>query len=268
MNNNPIGVFDSGIGGLTVVKEIIKRLPNERIIYLGDTARVPYGTRGKEVIKKFALELVNFLLKKKVKVLVVACNTISSICLNEIKKISPTPVLGVIEGAALEAAKITKSNTIGVIGTQATISSQSYEKAIKKVKPQVTIITQACPLFVPLVEEGFAENIATRLIAKQYLKKFKDKKVDTLILGCTHYPLLKKVIQKIVGEKVKLIDSAKPTAILLQELLEKNNLRSKTKKGKDEIFVTDDLQRVYNVASSFLGIALNGINGKMERISL
>lgn len=265
MNNNPIGVFDSGIGGLTVVTEIIKQLPNESIIYLGDTARVPYGTRSKEVIKKFALELTRFLLKRKVKFLMVACNTISSTCLDVIENISPVPVLGVIKDAAMESLKTTKTNIIGVIGTTATISSCSYEKAINKLNPEAKIITQACPLFVSLAEEGLTSDKATELIAKNYLKKFKGTKLDTLILGCTHYPILKNIIQKVIGKKVRLIDSAKPTAKKLRELLREKNLVSEKKKAKYEFFVTDAPDRVYNVARNFLGQTLDG---KFKKVTL
>lgn len=265
MNNNPIGVFDSGIGGLTVVKEILKELPNENLIYLGDTARVPYGTRGRQVVKRFALELANFLLKRKVKFLVVACNTISSICLDAIKDISPTPALGVIEEPAKKAAKETKTNVIGVIGTQATISSKSYEKAIKKLNPKAKVISVACPLFVPLAEEGLIDDKATLLIAEEYLKSLKDAKIDVLILGCTHYPILKKVIQKVVGEKVQLIDSAKPTAIKLKEVLEKEHLMNDSKKIEYKFFVTDTPERVYKVAATFLGSTLDG---KLKKINL
>lgn len=272
MNNNPIGVFDSGIGGLTVVKEILKELPNEKIIYLGDTARVPYGTRGKEVIKKFALELTNFLLKKQVKMLVVACNTISSICLEDIAKACQIPVLGVIDSAVLEAINTTKNNSVGVIGTRATISSLVYEKALKSINPKLTITVQACPLFVPLAEEGLINGKATELIAEKYLEKFKNPKVnkssfkiDTLILGCTHYPVLKQVVQKVVGKKVKLIDSAKPTARKLKQILNENNLINKGEKQDCEFYVTDDPERVYTVAASFFGKKLNG---KLKKVML
>lgn len=258
MNSNPIGVFDSGIGGLTVVKEILKELPNESIVYLGDTARVPYGTRGKQIIQKFSLELANFLLKRKVKFLVVACNTISSISLREIQKISQVPAIGVIDGAAETAVSVTKTNAVGIIGTPATISSKSYEKAIKKLSPKVRIISQACPLFVPLAEEGLVDNKATLFIAEKYLKAFKNTKIDTLILGCTHYPILKKVIQKIMGKNISLVDSAKPTALKLKEILEKNGLVNGKSKVKYEFFVTDAPERVKKVATTFLGQALNG----------
>lgn len=265
MNSNPIGVFDSGIGGLTVVKEILKELPEENLVYLGDTARVPYGTRGQEVIKKFALELTNFLLKRKVKFLVVACNTISSTCLDVIEYISPVPVLGVIKGAAQEAATVTKTNVVGVIGTPATISSQVYEKALKKINPKIRVITQACPLFVPLAEEGRVSDKATQLIAEEYLKKFKGTNVDILILGCTHYPVLRKVIQKVMGKNVKLIDSASPTAKKLKEILQKENLMNGEKKVKHQFFVTDAPERVKKVSGTFFGQALNG---KLKKINL
>lgn len=253
MNNNPIGVFDSGIGGLTVVKEIMKELPGENIIYIGDTARVPYGTRGKDTIIKFALELVNFLIKRKVKILVVACNTISSTCLHIIEKVSPVPVLGVIEPVVDQALKITRSEIIGLIGTPATISSRVYEEKIKTKNPKIKLLMKACPLLVPLIEEGEINNPATKLIVKDYLQRFKKTKMDTLILGCTHYPILKTVIQETVGTGIALIDSAKPTAKKLRIILEKNNLLNDTNKAKYQFFVTDDPQRVYKVAKTFLG---------------
>ncbi len=255
IKSGPIGVFDSGIGGLTVVKEIINILPNEKIIYLGDTARVPYGNRSKEAIEKFALEMVNFLLKKKVKILVVACNTISATCLDAIKKKSPVPVIGVIEGTVEEAAK--EAKTIGVIGTSATISSGVYTKTIKELNPQVIVYSQACPLFVPLAEEGLINYKATELIARKYLEKFKNKKIDTLILGCTHYPILKKIIQKTVGKKVKLIDSAKPTAKKLKQILIEKDLINKGKKQESEFYVTDAPERIYKIAIDFLGYNIN-----------
>lgn len=265
MNNNPIGVFDSGIGGLTVVAEILKQLPDESLIYLGDTARVPYGTRGNEVITQFALQLVNFLIGKKVKFLVVACNTISSISLDYIKKISPVPVLGVIESAAKQAVLYTKTGYIGVIGTQATISSQGYDKTMIKLNPKISIISQACPLFVPLAEEGLVDDKITGLVARKYLQNLKKSKIDTLILGCTHYPILKKAIQKVVGKKIYLIDSASPTVSQLKLILEKNKLKSDIKKANYQFFVTDAPQRVYNVAGKFLGIPLDG---KLKKTSL
>ena len=250
--NEPIGVFDSGIGGLTVVKEIINTLPNESIIYLGDTARVPYGTRGKAVITKFALELANYLINKKVKFLVVSCNTISATCLKSIVEISPVPVIGVIEPAVSLAIKISRNGRIGVIGTQATVDSKIYEKEIKKILPDAKVFTKSGSLFVPLVEEGLGNHFATWQIAKEYLSGFKSTGIDTLILGCTHFPLLKEVIQDIVGPEVTLVDSARPTAEVLKQKLEELNLLNE---GNHfiKILVTDAPSRVYKVAGNFFG---------------
>lgn len=264
MNNNPIGIFDSGIGGLTVTKEIVKKLPKESIIYLGDTARVPYGTRSKEVVTKFALELVTFLLKRKVKFLVVACNTISATCLEEIIKISPVPVLGVIEPTIDAAIEQSKSGKIGVIGTVGTISSGAYDRKIHGMNSKIEVIGAACPLFVPLAEEGLEKHQAAKLIAGEYLKVFKRKKIDTLILGCTHYPLLEKTIQTVIGKEVTIINSAKPTADKLEELLAEKSLFSESS-PKYEFYVTDAPERVLKVASRFFGKVLNG---SLKQISL
>lgn len=265
MNNNPIGVFDSGIGGLTVVKEILKELPNESIIYLGDTARVPYGTRSKEVITKFAIELTNFLLKRNVKCLVVACNTISAVALEEIEKICPVPVIGVVKSAVKKAVRITKNKKIGVIGTRGTIQSKAYALEIADIDPKVEVFSVSCPLFVSLVEEGLYQHKATRLVAEDYFKDFVGSDIDTLILGCTHYPLLYGIIAEIVGPSVTLIDPAKPAAEELKELLKEKNLINKKHKFKNEFFVTDAPDRVYNVARSFLGQALDG---KLKKVIL
>lgn len=264
-NQDPIGVFDSGIGGLTVVKEIIKKLPNESIIYLGDTARVPYGTRSKEIIIKFAKELTKFLIKRKVKFLVVACNTISSVALEEIKRISPVSLIGVIKPAVKKAIQITKNKKIGVIGTQSTILSKAYEIEIQKINPQVKIVSVACPLFVPLAEEGLGRHQATRFLAEDYLKRIISFGADTLILGCTHYPLLSRTILETVGPNIILIDSAEPAVEELKRILEKNKLLSDNLKPTREFFVTDAPERVYNTTNSFLGDTLNG---KLIKITL
>lgn len=256
MDKRPIGIFDSGIGGLTVVKEIVRTLPNESIIYLGDTARVPYGTRSKKIITKFALELANVLLKREVKFLVVACNTISSTCLNEIEKISPVPVLGVIVPTIKLAVKTTKINRIGVIGTPGTINSQIYERIIKKLNPKIKVLSVACPLFVPLAEEGLVSHKATKLITEDYLRSLKEKKVDTLILGCTHYPMLAEVIRSVMGKKVAVVDSASPTADALKKVLSDKNLSSNNN-AKYELYVTDAPKRVKEVAGRFFGKLLN-----------
>jgi glutamate racemase len=265
MKTAPIGIFDSGIGGLTVAKQIISLLPNENIIYLGDTARVPYGTRDKKTITQFSLELAKFLLKQKVKVLVVACNTISATSLLEIKKLSPVPVIGVIDTTVQEALEGAGTRVIGVIGTRATINSKAYEKSIKEVNIKAKIISQACPLFVPLAEEGFINHPASKLIAKEYLKLYKNSKIDTLILGCTHYPILAKLIQSTVGKKVKLIDSALPTANALKKLLqEKNLLNNGSKKPQLKFYVTDAPERVYKIANLFFDNKFPGILKKVD----
>lgn len=240
MNNLPIGIFDSGLGGLTVVKEILKVLPNENFIYLGDTARVPYGTRSKEVIIKFSLEDANFLVGKKVKCIIIACNTSSAVSTNFIKSKIKTPVFDVIQPALKYANTIFKN--IGVIGTRATILSGAY-----KVNESV-----ACPLFVPFIEEGEIKSNALELIAKKYLKNFKS--IDALILGCTHYPIIEKLIQKIVTKKVKLINPEKLVVEEVKNYLTKNNLLNNQKKlGIRQFFVTDLNPRFVKVAEMFLG---------------
>lgn len=251
MNNSPIGIFDSGIGGLTVAKEIVKLLPNESFIYLGDTARVPYGPRSKEIITKFAKELANFLLKRRVKCLVVACNTISATCLDEIKAMSLVPVFGVVEPTIELAIKITKVNRIGIIGTMGTINSRVYEKKIHKINSKIKVYSVSCPLFVPIAEEGLDSHPATRLIAEEYLKGFKIKNIDTLILGCTHYPLLKKIIGEVMGKRITLVDSAKPTAENLKKFLKDRNLLSGNEKPEYTFYVTDAPERVSKVAGRF-----------------
>ncbi len=255
MNNGSIGIFDSGIGGLTVAREIVRQLPDEGIIYLGDTARVPYGTRSKEIITKFALELVEYLLKRNVKCLVVACNTISSVALSEIEKVSPVPVMGVVKPAAKKAVSVIKNNKIGVISTVDTIQSKAYEKEIKKIDPEIEVFSVACPLFVPLVEEGLQNHQAAKLLANDYLKSIIEADVDTLVLGCTHYPLLIDVIAETVGSKVTLIDSAKPTTEELIRILQEKNLLSDGNNPTHEFLVTDAPDRVQKVANRFFGSA-------------
>lgn len=266
MYNAPIGIFDSGIGGLTVAHAIINELPNESIIYLGDTARVPYGTRDKEIICEFALELTANLLKQNIKALVVACNTISATCLEEIRKASPVPVIDVIAPTVQEAVRLSQDKKVGIIGTQATIESHIYEEEIKKLSPQSSAYTKACPLFVPLAEEGFLDHPATKLIAEEYLSELKKQDLDTLILGCTHYPLLKKVIQEVMGDSVTLIDSAQPTANALRTLLaEKNLLNSASTKAEFKFYVTNAPELGQKSVELFFG---NDHNIRLEKIAL
>ena len=263
MNNNAIGIFDSGIGGLTVAKEIAKKLPQESLIYIGDTARVPYGTRSKEIVTKFALELANFLIRRKVKCLVVACNTISSLSLDEIKRISPVPVVDVVKPAVKKAISITKNKRIGVIGTQGTILSGAYQNEIKKIDPKIRVFSVACPLFVPLAEEGLQKHKATKLVAEDYLDELAAFKIDTLILGCTHYPILYQAIVEAIGPKVALVDSAEPTTEELERILYEAGLLSENNFPKYEFFVTDAPQRVFKVASHFFGKKLNSMLKKI-----
>ena len=209
MNNRPIGVFDSGLGGLTVLKEIMKITPNENIVYFGDTARVPYGPRSKETIIKYTFQAIDFLISKNVKAIVIACNTATARASNEKYDL---PIIGVIEAGAKTAAYTTKNKIVGVIGTDGTIRSKAYNIEIAKIDPEIKIVDKACPLFVPIVEEGWANTDIASLTAKRYLEELMDKGIDSLVLGCTHYPLLKRTIGEIVGENVKLVNPARETA--------------------------------------------------------
>jgi glutamate racemase len=255
-----IGIFDSGIGGLTVTKEIFRLLPNENVVYFGDTGRYPYGPRSPEIVRKFARQDVNFLLEHNIKFIVVACNTASSLALRYIQRIYNIPMLGVIEPGARGA--ITKSTTkrIGVIGTQGTINSFAYEKALKALNGSLRIYSRACPLFVALAEEGYIDQPATRLIAEDYLGELKKKKIDTLILGCTHYPLLKHNIAAVMGNDVKLIDSAEETAKATQQALsELNLLNSSTSIGKRQFFVSDSPEKFKRISQLFLGTKIGKV---------
>ncbi|MEW6571442.1 MAG: glutamate racemase [Nitrospirota bacterium] len=250
----PIGVFDSGVGGLTVLKEIIKVLPDENTIYLGDTARVPYGIRSPHTVTRYSFENTSFLFSKDIKLLVVACNTASSISLAAINKRIPIPVVGVIEPGAEAAVRMTSNKKVGVIGTEATVKSHAYLKAIKNIDPHIDVYSLSCPLFVPLVEEGWTEGEIANLVAKRYLEGFEETGIDTLVLGCTHYPLLKKVISEILGGKVKLIDSAIETAREVRTILMKLGLKRVQKNASiREFYVTDSPERFLRVGEHFLG---------------
>lgn len=252
-DNRPIGVFDSGIGGLTVVKELTKRLPCEEIVYFGDTARIPYGTKSEIIVKRFSLEDSFFLLNMDVKMIVVACNTASAIALPILNKVLDVPVVGVIAPGARAAATYSKNKKIGVIGTAATIRSRSYRHEILECAHDVQIISQPCPLFVPLVEEGWIEDEATYLIARRYLQPFLENGVDTLILGCTHYPLLKNVLRRIMGSAVNLVDSGVETARTVKEILESKHLLAETGRIPEHRFFLSDLPyKFQNIAERFL----------------
>lgn len=267
MNKQPIGVFDSGVGGLTVAKEIFNLLPQENVIYLGDTARVPYGTRDNKTINEFSEDLVKFLLKKEVKALVIACNTMSAISYDVIKKLADDiPVVDVIAPTVEHAIDATESNAIGVIGTRATINSNEYVNQIKSKANNIDILQTACPLFVPLVEEGFVGKESTKLIAKSYLEEINKSNIDALILGCTHYPMLKDVLNEVTGDSVKIIDSAFPTAEKLKFVLkEKDLLNLDNKDPRHEFYVTDNATRSKEIADLFFS---GKFPGKIERINI
>jgi glutamate racemase len=250
----PIGVFDSGVGGLTVAKELFRQLPNEDIIYFGDTARVPYGIKSRETVIRFSIENILFLLKQDVKLICVACNTVSSVALPEIKNHFRVPLVGVITPAVREAVYATQNKRVGVIGTKGTINSRTYENEIRQLDPEVNVTAVACPLFVPLVEEGWTKGNVVVDIVRKYLEPLKQARVDTVILGCTHYPLLKPVIEEIMGGGVALIDSAKQVAIEVKKILSgENMLNKKNHRGKHKFYVSDNPEWFSGLAKRFLG---------------
>ena len=255
MSSAPIGVFDSGLGGLSAVKEFLQVLPNENIVYFGDTGRVPYGNRSNDTIKKYALQDAEFLLKHNVKMVVAACGTVSSVAKDLGDKL-PVPFTGVVAPTAFAAAQKTKNGRIGVIGTSATIKSHSYKECITKKHPDFKVFEQDCPLFVPLVENGFIgkDDQIVRLVIKRYLAPLIEADVDTLILGCTHYPILSNAISSVLGDKVQLVDSGKETAIYAAKVLKENNLLSdSTENGSCNFYVSDTPDGFKNIAGLFLG---------------
>jgi len=259
--NQPIGIFDSGIGGLTVFSELQKLLPLEDFVYLGDTARVPYGTKSSEMVLHYSQHNVKFLLEKKVKMVVVACNTASAFALLELQKYYPIPIIGVIDPGAQGAMKTSQKNRIGVIGTEGTIRSDAYAKTILRKNPKTFVVSTPCPLFVPLVEEGWLEGEVTEQVASIYLKKIISEKVDTLILGCTHYPLLKRTLKKVVGNSIQLIDSAEETALETKHILEENKiLRKENLQPTGQFFVTDSPERFRRVGELFLKTPIQKVN--------
>ena len=237
----PIGVFDSGLGGLTVVKELVDRLPHESILYFGDTARVPYGTKSPETICRFSREAAHFLLGRDVKMIVVACNTASAHALKVLAREVPVPVVGVIDAGARAAHHASESGRIGVIGTAGTIASSAYERAVRALRPAVEVHAQACPLFVPLVEEGLADHEAARLIARDYLEPLRELGIDTLVLGCTHYPAMRRLIGEVMGPAVRLIDSAEETALDVARILQEQNLMAPSDRLSVREFTVSDL---------------------------
>ncbi|MDP3722305.1 MAG: glutamate racemase [Candidatus Omnitrophota bacterium] len=261
----PVGVFDSGIGGLTVVKAMIEGLPSESIIYVGDTARVPYGTKSKSTIVKFSLENVEFLLRFGVKCIVIACNTSSSWALPTLRKYFKVPIVGVIRPGAFAAVRRTRHKRVGVIGTNATIKSRAYEIAIHRIDPTITVFSQACPLFVPLVEEGWLNGSVCRTVAQRYLQPLKHRRIDTLILGCTHYPLLASTIQQVLGPGVTLIDSAEQVAAEVRGVLTgTDTLCDQRTTPRHRFFVTDEPAHFTRLGHRFLGRLI----GSVERANM
>ncbi len=254
MNPRPIGVFDSGVGGLTVVHELQRQLPHESLIYFGDTARVPYGNKSPETVRRYAREILRFLLEREVKLVVVACNTASAHALEELQRISPVPVEGVVEPGARAAVGASRAGHIGVIGTAGTMASGAYERAIRALEPAVRVTQRACPLFVPLVEEGWLDQPATKLVAHEYLDGLRSDGIDTLVLGCTHYPLLKPLLGEVMGEGIRLIDSAEETAAAVGRALKASgNAAPPNEPGKTRFVVSDAPGQFEKVGAAFLG---------------
>ncbi|MFA4915610.1 MAG: glutamate racemase [Syntrophales bacterium] len=251
----PIGVFDSGVGGLTVVQALMERLPFEDIIYFGDTARVPYGVKSVETITHFAVQITEFLLQQDVKLLIIACNTMAAVAYHAVEALSSVPVLEVIDAGARSAVAQTRTKNVGVIGTPATISSNAYERAIHRYDPCIRITSRACPLFVPLVEEGWLDHPVTLLTAEEYLRPLlADNIIDTLVLGCTHYPLIKGSLQEVVGKEISLVDSAEAMADMTVDLLKKKELSNPGQVLPDyKFYVTDVPSRFQEIGERFLG---------------
>jgi glutamate racemase len=255
----PIGVFDSGLGGLTVAHAIMRQLPTESLIYFGDTARVPYGPKSPETVRRYSREISAYLIEQGVKAIVVACNTATAHALPVLREELDVPVIGVVEPGARAAVRATRTGHIGVIGTVGTIRSQAYVRAIHAENPDVRVTALACPLFVPLVEEGWTNHQATHLVAEEYLAPFVKDPIDTLVLGCTHYPLLKPVIGEIVGRSVRLIDSAEETAADARRMLAANDLTAAAGEGEYRFVASDDPQQFLTLGRRFLGSAIERV---------
>lgn len=249
MKKQPIGIFDSGIGGLTVFKEIRKQFPQEDIIYFGDTARVPYGPKSPQTVLNYSVQNARFLLQNGAKIIVVACNTSASVALQKLREILPIPIIGVIQPGAAHATSVTQNRKIGIIGTEGTIRSDAYSHAIKNIDPKIQVFSKACPLLVSLVEEGWEEHQISELIIREYLQDLQQQDIDTLVLGCTHYPILKKAIGKIVGKNIKLVDSAEAVAANLKEMLP--NPETETA-GSNKFYVSDNEDKFRQIATRIL----------------
>lgn len=249
MNKQPIGIFDSGVGGLTVFKEVRHKFPYEDIVYFGDTARVPYGPKSPRTVIEYSIQNARFLLQCGAKIIVVACNTSSAVALQELKKILPVLVIGVIEPGAISAINQTSTKRIGVIGTEGTIRSGAYAEAISNIDSEAQVFSRACPLFVSLAEEGWEDHPVTKLVIKEYLTPLLKNEIDTLVLGCTHYPILKNALADFVGKDIKLVDSAKAVTEQLLKVLEKTEFNTP---GSDKFYVSDNEDKFHLIASRIL----------------
>lgn len=253
MDNRPIGVFDSGLGGLTVLREIMELVPTESVVYFGDCGRVPYGTKSKETVIKYTFQDIRFLLNQDIKMIVIACNTASAHSLDRVKHSFDIPVIEVVEPGAATVARETKNKRVGVIGTAGTISTGVYEKAINKIDNSIEIFSRACPLFVPLVEEGWWDNDIALRIAEEYLNSLKQEGIDTLVLGCTHYPLLQQTISRVMGEEVKLVSSALEVARVVKKVVEEKDIaRDSRVKPVYRFYTSDSVEKFEALGSSFL----------------
>lgn len=259
MQKLAIGMFDSGVGGMTVFKEVKELLPHEHIIYFGDTARVPYGNKSPRMVTKYALESALFLLTKGIKLLIIACNTSSAFALQILQRRMPVPVIGVISPGATEAVRHTKSGRVGVIGTRTTIKSMAYERSIRKLNADMEVFSRACPLFVPIVEEGLEHDEIARLIAEKYLGDLRETGIDVLVMGCTHYPVLEDVIRQTMGSGVEIVHSGKETAKEAFKILEERDLFNKRGRGKYEYFVTDSPESFREIGGRIVGEELTRV---------
>ena len=265
MDNRYIGVFDSGLGGLTTVKELKKVLPNENIVYFGDTGRVPYGSRSEETIVKYVIDDINFLLSYDIKLIIIACGTASTVALPIVKNMYEVPMVGVVEPSVKKATQATKNKNIGVIGTSGTINSGKYVQKIKDIDKSINVYTNACPLFVPIVENGYADTEIAKMVAQDYLNPLIEKDIDTLILGCTHYPILKNTVKDVMGDNVELVDSGAETAKYVSEFLSANDMLADEKQDKQYMyFVSDNTSNFSKIAGVFLGENIDGLVEKID----
>ncbi len=267
-NDNPIGIFDSGVGGLTVMREFIKEMPNENLIYFGDTARVPYGSKSKEIVTDYSKQIVNFLNTKNVKMIVIACNTATALSFEELKKYTNIPIIEVITPGSVSAFENTLNKRVGIIGTDATVKSKAYVEKIKKLDNEIEVFQTPCPLFVPLVEEGWVNKDVTTQICEEYLSDLLQKDIDTLVLGCTHYPLLKEKIEMIC-KNVKVINPANSTCLSAKKYLEQNNMLASEKNGNYTLYTSDYTEKFDEICRRILDVSsVEKLLSKREKINI